>query len=69
MAVGLFEDSPEARLLREALGPGTAILKGFALGLEAELVSALEAVVEGAPVLVNHAKDLDKCGWKSNDRF
>ena len=49
MAARLFEDLPEPRLLREALGPGTAILNGFACGTEAELVSALRAVVERAP--------------------
>ena len=50
MAARLFEDLPEPRLLREALGPGTAILNGFAHGVEAELVSALKAVVERAPL-------------------
>ena len=50
MAARLFEDLPEPRLLREALGPGTAILNGFARGVEAELVSALKAVVERAPL-------------------
>jgi alkylated DNA repair protein (DNA oxidative demethylase) len=50
MAATLFEDLPEPRLLREALGPGTAILNGFALGVEAELVSALRAIVERAPL-------------------
>jgi len=49
MGARLFEDLPEPRLLREALGPGTAILNGFASGTEAELVSALRAVVERAP--------------------
>jgi len=50
MAARLFEDLPEPRLLREALGPGTAVLNGFAHGVEAELVSALKAVVERAPL-------------------
>lgn len=50
MAATLFDDLPEPRLLREALGPGTAILNGFALGVEAEVVSALKAVVERAPL-------------------
>ena len=49
MGARLFEDLPEPRLLREALGPGTAILNGFACGAEAELVSALRAVVERVP--------------------
>jgi alkylated DNA repair protein (DNA oxidative demethylase) len=50
MAARLFEDLPEPRLLREALGTGTAILNGFAHGVEAELVSAFNAVVERAPL-------------------
>ena len=50
MAARLFEDLPEPRLLREALGPGTAILTGFAVGIETDLVSALKAVVERAPL-------------------
>ena len=50
MAATLFEDFPEPRLVRETLGPGTAILNGFALGVDAELVSALKAVVECAPL-------------------
>ena len=50
MAATLFEDLPEPRVLREVLGPGTAILNGFALGEEAELVSALKTVVERAPL-------------------
>jgi alkylated DNA repair protein (DNA oxidative demethylase) len=50
MTARLFEDLPESRLLREALGPGTAILNGFAHGVEAELVSALKAIVEHAPL-------------------
>ena len=50
MAARLFEDLPEPRLLREVLGPGTAILTGFALGRETDLVSALKAVVERAPL-------------------
>jgi alkylated DNA repair protein (DNA oxidative demethylase) len=49
MAATLFEDFPEPRVLREALGPGAAILNGFALGVEAELVSAIKAIVERAP--------------------
>jgi DNA oxidative demethylase len=50
MVATLFEDLPEPRLLREALGPGTAILNGFALGVEAELVFALKVIVERAPL-------------------
>jgi alkylated DNA repair protein (DNA oxidative demethylase) len=49
MAATLFEAVPGPRLSREVLGPGTAILNGFALEVEAELVSALNAIVESAP--------------------
>jgi DNA oxidative demethylase len=49
MAATLFEAVPGSRLSREILGPGTAILNGFALEVEAELVSALNAIVESAP--------------------
>ena len=49
MAATLFDDLPASRLSREALGPGTAILNGFALGVEAELISDLKAIVERAP--------------------
>jgi alkylated DNA repair protein (DNA oxidative demethylase) len=48
MAAMLFRDLPEPELLRGVLGPGTAILSGFALGVEAGLVSGLKAVVEHA---------------------
>ena len=50
MSATLFENLPEPRLLREALGPGTAILNGFALGVEIELASALEVIIERAPL-------------------
>ena len=50
MAATLFEELPEPLLPRETLGPGTAILSGFALGVEAELISALSAIVERAPL-------------------
>lgn len=47
MAARLFEDLPEPRLLREALGPGTAILNGFAHGVEAsEHLPARQAPME-----------------------
>jgi DNA oxidative demethylase len=46
MSATLFEDLPEPQA---ALGPGTAILNGFALGVEAELISALKTIVESAP--------------------
>jgi alkylated DNA repair protein (DNA oxidative demethylase) len=50
MATTLFETVPEPRLPQELLGPGTAILNGFALEVEVELVSALKAIVERAPL-------------------
>ena len=49
MAATLFENVPEPRLSHDALGPGTAILNGFALEVETEVVSALKAIVERAP--------------------
>jgi DNA oxidative demethylase len=45
----LFDAVPEPRLPENVLGPGTAILNGFALEAEAELISVLKAVVEHAP--------------------
>jgi alkylated DNA repair protein (DNA oxidative demethylase) len=49
MAATLFETVPEPKLSQHVLGPGTAILNGLALEVEAELVSALKAIVERAP--------------------
>jgi alkylated DNA repair protein (DNA oxidative demethylase) len=49
MAAMLFEPIPEPRPAREALGSGTAILSGFALDFEDELVCALKAIVDQAP--------------------
>ena len=57
MSARLFEDLPEPRLLRDALGPGTAILTGFALGIETELVSALKTVVKRAPGRLGEVDD------------
>jgi DNA oxidative demethylase len=48
MAATLFEADPEPGLPQGALGPGTAILNGFALEVESELVSAIEAINERA---------------------
>lgn len=50
MLATLFEDLPEPRLSQEALGPGTAILSGFALEAESALIPALKTVVEQAPL-------------------
>jgi alkylated DNA repair protein (DNA oxidative demethylase) len=49
MTASLFENIPEPRLSKELLGPGTAILDGFALGVEGDLIAAFNAVVERAP--------------------
>ncbi|MGA9673485.1 MAG: DNA oxidative demethylase AlkB [Terracidiphilus sp.] len=49
MSATLFGSDPEPILSQDLLGPGTAILNGFALEVEADLVSALKAVVERAP--------------------
>jgi DNA oxidative demethylase len=49
MAATLFDAVSEQSLPQDVLGPGTAILNGFALEAAAELVSALKAVVERAP--------------------
>jgi len=49
MAATLFDTVPEQRLSQDLLGPGTSILNGFALGTEADLISALKAIVERAP--------------------
>jgi len=46
MTATLFETIPEPRLAQDVLGSGTAVLNGFALEVEAELVSALKAIVE-----------------------
>jgi alkylated DNA repair protein (DNA oxidative demethylase) len=50
MATTLFQTVPEPRLPQGLLGPGTAILNGFAHEVEVELVSALKAIVERAPL-------------------
>jgi alkylated DNA repair protein (DNA oxidative demethylase) len=49
MTATLFETIPEPRLAQDVLGSRTAVLNGFALEVEAELVSALKAIVEHAP--------------------
>ena len=49
MAAALFETAPEPKPSRDVLGPGTAILNGFALEVEAELISSLKAIAERAP--------------------
>jgi alkylated DNA repair protein (DNA oxidative demethylase) len=49
MAATLFDTVPEQRLSQDLLGPGTSILNRFALRTEADLISALKAIVERAP--------------------
>lgn len=49
MAAMLFDALPESRPPQGLLGPGTAILNGFALEVETEVVSAIKAVAERAP--------------------
>jgi alkylated DNA repair protein (DNA oxidative demethylase) len=44
MTFTLFEDIPQPRALNDSLGPGTAILRGFALERETTLLEALYAV-------------------------
>ena len=48
MAARLFEAGPEPRVSQNLLGPGTAILNGFALETETALVSALKAIIDRA---------------------
>jgi alkylated DNA repair protein (DNA oxidative demethylase) len=45
----LFDKLSEPGLPKDLLGPGTAILNGFALGAEAELTLAVQSVAELAP--------------------
>ncbi len=45
----LFDASPEPRVLRDALGPGTAILEGFALPREDGLLAAFDPILKCSP--------------------
>jgi DNA oxidative demethylase len=49
MNPSLFEMEPPARLSKDILGTGTAVLAGFALGAEEELLSSLKDVIERSP--------------------
>jgi len=49
MSTSLFETEPAARLSKDILGAGTAVLAGFALGAEKELLSSLKDVLERSP--------------------
>src|SRR5579859_6320510 len=49
MGTPLFDNESTPALPKDVLGVGTAILAGFALDQEGELLSALEAVVDQSP--------------------
>ena len=49
MHTPLFEMEPPTPLAKNILGVGTAVLSGFALDVEDELISALKCVVESSP--------------------
>src|ERR1700722_15626604 len=48
-SLSLFDSVAEARPEKEILEPGAAILRGFALRREGELLTALESVSERSP--------------------
>ena len=45
----LFDSIRDPGLPRDLLGPGTAILNGFALGRETELAVVMQAITKLAP--------------------
>ena len=49
MTMGLFGGLTSPELLQQRLGPGSILLRGFALGDEAALLAAVESVVAKAP--------------------
>jgi len=49
MGTSLFDHEPPPALPKDVLGAGTAVLAGFALGREEELLSSLKLVVEQSP--------------------
>lgn len=49
MSAPLFDSIVEPELTKKRLGPGTAVLGGFALSAEAELLRAMESVAERSP--------------------
>jgi DNA oxidative demethylase len=49
MGTSLFDHEPPPALPKDVLGAGTAVLAGFALGREKELLSSLKLVVERSP--------------------
>jgi len=50
MGTSLFDHEPLPALPKDVLGAGTAVLAGFALGREEELLSSLKLVVEQSPL-------------------
>ena len=50
MGTSLFDHEPPPALPKDVLGAGTAVLAGFALGREEELLSSLKLVVEQSPL-------------------
>jgi DNA oxidative demethylase len=49
MTLGLFDGAEETGYAKESLGSGAAILRGFALPCEAELLAAVNGVTVAAP--------------------
>ncbi len=49
MGTPLFDNQPPPALPKDVLGAGTAVLAGFALDQEAELLSSLKLVVDKSP--------------------
>jgi alkylated DNA repair protein (DNA oxidative demethylase) len=49
VAAPVFDDGPQQRYPRDYLGPGTAILEGFALRYEALILNALSGIAEQSP--------------------
>jgi DNA oxidative demethylase len=49
MNPSLFDLESPVRVPRDILGPGTAVLAGFALDVENELLSSLDSIIERSP--------------------
>jgi len=49
MTIELFDPVSAARLPQDLLGPGTAVLNGFALQWEADIIHSLQSFAERAP--------------------
>ena len=50
MTLGLFDDAPAPYAAPEAIAPGAALLRGFALEMDDALLQAVEAVTAAAPL-------------------